>query len=230
MSIAVAAPKMPEHVQRSEPRTGAEKRIILHGVSWETYDQLVSELDSSGIRLAYDRGFLEIMCPSLLHENLTWLLGRMIEILGEELGVKFVPGRSTTFRRESLARGVEPDECYWVAHAEEMSHKRAFNPDVDPAPDLALEVDLTTDSLNKRAIDASLGVAELWRYDGETLSVLRLQPDGKYAVVEDSPSFPQVPTSELAHFLKRRNEVSEWDWGMEFRRWVRKRRLARSHR
>jgi Uma2 family endonuclease len=224
MSIAVEMPRTQEHARRSEPRAGAEKRIVLHGVSWETYERLVAELEteSGGIRLAYDRGFLEIMCPSFLHENYKWRLGRMIEILAEEIDCDFVAGGSTTFRRESLQRGLEPDECYWLAHAAAVGQKKEIDLDVDPPPDLAMEVDLTTDSLNKQAIYASLGVPEVWRYDGESLAVLRLGPDGAYAVVEDSASFPQIALSELTRFLERRRETSDQQWVKEFRRWVRK--------
>jgi Uma2 family endonuclease len=214
-------PRTQEHFQRSEPRAGAEERFVLHGISWATYERLVADLENGGVRLAYDRGVLEFMCPSFLHEAHKWRLGRMIEILVEELDLDFVAGGSTTFRRESLSRGLEPDQCYWLSHAAAVEHRDEIDLEVDPPPDLAIEVDLTTDSLNKRPIYASLRIPEVWRYDGESLTVLRLGPDGEYGVVEDSPSFPQVPISELVHFLERRSEVSERQWVKEFRRWVR---------
>jgi Uma2 family endonuclease len=222
MSTAVATPRTQEHTQRREPQTGAEERIVLSGVSWGTYERLVGELDSSGIRLAYDRGFLEIMCPSKLHERYSRALGRMIEILTEELDLEISSGGSTTCRSELLGRGLEPDECYWLSHAAVVEDKEDLDLNVDPPPDLAVEVDLTTDSLGKRPICASLGVPEVWRCDGESLTVMRLEPDGKYAVVETSPSFPQVPVSKLTRFVKRRSEVRERQWVKEFRRWVRK--------
>ncbi len=220
MSIAPPATKPRETSPRSR-RSPAEQRLVLEGVSWSTYDRLVAELENRGIRLAYDQGRLEIMSPSFLHEIRKRQIGRMIEVLAEELDLEIVGGGSTTFRREDDKRGLEPDECYWLANAPAVMHKQEIDLAIDPPPDLAMEVDLTSDSLNKQPIYASLRIPEVWRFDGRELSVLRLAPDGAYAAVERSLSFPQVSRSSLLRFLELRQSMGERQWTREFRAWIR---------
>lgn len=204
-------------------RSKAEQRLVLEGVSWPTYGRLLAELENRGVRLAYDQGRLEIMSPSYLHEIRKRQIGRMIEVLAEELDLEIVGGGSTTFRKEDDQRGLEPDECYWLAHAPAVMHKEEIDLAVDPPPDLAIEVDLTTDSLNKQPIYASLRIPEVWRYDGRELTVLRLDPGGIYGAVQRSLSFPQVSLSSLQRFLELRQAVGERQWIREFRAWIRTR-------
>ena len=49
--------------------------------------------------------------------------------------------------------------------------KLEFEPDVDPPPDLILEVDVTSDSLEQLALYAAMGIPEVWIYDGKRLAV-----------------------------------------------------------
>jgi Uma2 family endonuclease len=220
MSIALPASRTREQFS-SNPRSTAEQRLVLEGISWTTYGRLVTELERGGIRLAYDQGRLEIMSPSFLHEIRKRQLGRMIEILAEELDLEIVGGGSTTFRREDAKRGLEPDECYWLANALAISQQTEIDLAIDPPPDLAIEVDLTSSSLNKQPIYASLRIPEVWRYDGRNLEVLRLAADGGYAAAERSQSFPGIPLSSLLRFLERRQAVGERQWTREFRDWIR---------
>lgn len=220
MSLATVVTKPPEQAISSQ-RSTAEQRLVLEGVSWSTYGRLLAELENRGIRLAYDQGRLEIMSPSYLHEIRKRQIGRMIEVLAEELDLEIVGGGSTTFRRADDKRGLEPDECYWLANAPAVMHKEEIDLAIDPPPDLAIEVDLTSDSLNKQPIYASLRIPEVWRYDGRELTVLRLVPDGVYAAVERSLSFPQVSMSSLLRFLELRQSVGERQWTKEFRAWIR---------
>ena len=220
MSIASPAPTTRER-SRLIHGSPAEQRLVLEGVSWGTYGRLVVELERGGTRLAYDQGRLEIMSPSFLHEVRKRQLGRMIEILAEELDLEIVGGGSTTFRREDARRGLEPDECYWLAQALQIAQHTQIDLATDPPPDLAIEVDLTSNSLNKQPIYASLGVPEVWRYDGRRLAVLQLAAPGVYAAAEVSLSFPSVPVSGLAQFLALHQAVSERQWTREFRAWIR---------
>lgn len=75
-----------------------------------------------------------------------------------------------TLEREDLTRAVEPDSCF---HIQNESIVRGKNIDLqtDPPPDLVLESDYTSSSLNKFTIYASLGVSELWRYRSKSIEV-----------------------------------------------------------
>src|SRR5205807_371200 len=105
-------------------------------------------------------------------------------------------------KREGLARGLEADDCFWIANEHLVRGKTTWDPETDPPPDVAVEVDLSPSDADRMAIYAALRVPEVWRFDGETLSVHILQSDGAYRSVERSPTFPSIPVPEIAQFLQ----------------------------
>jgi len=196
-------------------------QVLLYDVSWSTYETLLADLDLRATRLTYDRGNLEIMSPSREHERLKRLIGRMIETMTLEWNIPISSGGSTTIKSEMKKRGLEPDECYYIANEARMRGKDDFDINVDPPPDLVVEVDITRSSLNRMDLYAAFGVPEVWRYDGTTLHVTQLQRDGTYAPQGQSPSFPLLPLAEIPRFLDQRNATDETNWIRSFRQWVR---------
>ena len=95
--------------------SGNESRVVLHEVSWTTFQALSRE--ATGGRLAYDRGTLEIMSPSYDHVSVKGLIGRLIEVFSEELDIDIAAAGSTTLGREDLDRGIESDESYYIKNA-----------------------------------------------------------------------------------------------------------------
>jgi Uma2 family endonuclease len=75
---------------------------------------LLKDFEQPGMRLTYDRGLLEISKPLVLHETYKKLLGRLIETLTEELEIEIRSLGSLTCDREDLARGLEPNQCYYI--------------------------------------------------------------------------------------------------------------------
>ena len=146
-----------------------EARVILHNISWSLYEQLLAaHADKSSPRFVYDRGELEITVPSYEHEELNRLIDNCIAIIAMEWNVEYCDAGSTTFKREDLERGFEPDSCFYVQHADQIAGKKRLDLTVDPPPDL-VEVDITHPSLDKLSIFATVGVPEVWRYDGERI-------------------------------------------------------------
>src|SRR5712691_5068211 len=95
------------------PPVQAEQCVILQGVSWETYERLLSDFaDSHAAHFAYDRGVLEITVPSFKHETLNRTLATLVEAVMEERAIDILNAGSTTFKREDLASGFEPDTCF----------------------------------------------------------------------------------------------------------------------
>jgi Uma2 family endonuclease len=199
----------------------AEQRFLLRNVSWRTYEAFLAELGDRPVRLTYDQGNLELMSPSRDHEKCKSLLGRMVEILTEELNVAIESGGSTTLRREMLDRGLEPDECYYIQHESLIRGRREIDLTIDPPPDLAIEIDITKSSLNRMGIYAALRVPEVWRFDGAILTVYALGGDGQYSPCDRSPTFPFLPLGEVARFLALRDTMDETTWARSFRAWVR---------
>ena len=153
--------------------------VVLHNISWNSYKTISDALqNSTPAHFTFDRGRLEIMVLSLKHENLKKILAMLFERLSEFLEIEIFAGGSTTFQREDLDRGFEPDECYYVANAELMRGKESVNLEFDPPPDLIIEIDVKHSSLNRMSIFAAIGVPEVWRYDGERLEIYLLKESG----------------------------------------------------
>ena len=158
----------------------AERRFLLDGVSWQFYETCLAEIGDRPIRLTYRNGSIEMMSPSEEHERFKRLLARLVDAATEELNIPIRSSGSTTWRKQELDAGLEPDNCYYIEHEAQVRGKREVDLDVDPAPDLAIEIEITTSAVNRMAIYAALGVPEVWRFDGQTLSIHGLAEDGAY--------------------------------------------------
>jgi len=168
-------------------RRSVEGRLLLHNVGWSTYELLMAEREERRVpRLYYDRGVLEISSPSRKHERVSRIIALLVELLAEEMGFDVDSAGSTTFKREDLLRGFEPDECfYFSGNIELVRGKEDIDLDTgDPPPDLV--VDITSPSLNKLPIYARLGVREVWRYADGRMEVLVLRGEGYEAIVASS--------------------------------------------
>ncbi|MDZ8236272.1 MAG: Uma2 family endonuclease [Nostoc sp. ChiQUE01a] len=193
--------------------------IHLSGISWQTYENLLTELSANRrLRLTYNRGTLEIMVPSPEHESCKKVLGRFVETLAEELEVNIQPLGSTTFKRPELS-GAEPDECFYIKNIELIKGKKRINLQLDPPPDLVVEIDITSSSKNRFEVYGDMGVPEIWRYDGNdfTINVLHNQ---RYISVEQSLAFPNMPLKEISNFLEQAGEKDYLELVKEFRQWV----------
>ncbi|MEG4004506.1 Uma2 family endonuclease [Microcoleus sp. Pol11C1] len=195
--------------------------ILLKNISWETYESLVNELaQQGGIRLTYDRGNLEIMTPSAPHEGSKKILGRFVESVSEELNIEICSLGSLTCRREDLARGLEPDQCYYIQNEDVVWDKEQIDLNQDPPPDLVVAIDVTSSSIDRLSLYASLGVPEVWRYDGNRLIIYQWESQ-EYTERDVSPTFPFLSQVEMLRFLELRRTTKENALIRLFREWVR---------
>ncbi len=120
-----------------------EQRVLLHDINWETYESLLEAHKSRSMpRFTYDRGSLEIMGPSPEHERLKELASLFVNAAAEGMDVDLEGLGSTTFRREDLKRGFEPDSCFYFQSVERVRGKIELDMTVDPPPDLIIEMTL----------------------------------------------------------------------------------------
>src|SRR5947209_5155424 len=204
MSVLAQAPvrkKMNFVLKAPEP-------LVLENIRWSTYQALLRDLGDRPIHLTYDEGRLEIMTLSPQHEILKTLFGRFIEQLTLELDIPIKSLGSTTIARKELKRGLEPDECYYIGRESLVRGKMEFNFKKDPAPDLAIEVDVSRSSVSRQRVYAALGVPEMWRFDGK-LHVLHLQKSGEYVEGDRSLSFPFLPMAQVEAFILQIQELDE---------------------
>ena len=198
---------------------GSGRRILLNEISWKEYEMFLEDFEEkAGWRLSYDGGKLEIMPPTPEHEEYSFNFHNFVLAYCERFEIELEGQRSTTFRRKLLEKGVEPDECYYIQNAKTIAGKQIPAKDF-PVPDVAVEVDVTTESLDKFPIYAALHVPELWLYNGKNLVFYELQETG-YQPISNSIALPQLSSEKLAEFLKISREKGQTFALKSFRAWL----------
>ncbi|HEV3025791.1 MAG TPA: Uma2 family endonuclease [Pirellulales bacterium] len=194
--------------------------LVLQNVPWDVYVEL-REIDANRhVRMTYDHGSLQLMAPSARHEDYARLIERMIHAIVEELDIPIRSLGSTTWKQRAESAGLEADDCYFILNAAGVAGRDANELQREESPDLAVEVEITSNAETKLPIYAALGVGELWRYDGSTLRSWQLGADGQYTQAEQSLNLPFLRPADLEPFLES-NHDDETRWIKGFRRWVR---------
>lgn len=197
------------------------QRLLLHAVSWEAFEAILQELgDRRSARIAYCDGMLEIMSPSPEHEYFKETLGDAIKDIAETLELDYESYGSTTWRKQAEQAGLEPDNCFYFQNEAQIRGKLQFDLHQDPPPDLALEIDITNQSLARFPIYARLGVPELWCYDTGTLTIYHLQ-NGQYVAVEQSTIFPNLNIGRLPQLIEAHRSTGRLALRRSIRAWVR---------
>jgi Uma2 family endonuclease len=195
-------------------------RVILKNISWQTYQSLILDLEREpAIRLTYNLGTLEIRMPAP-HETYKKILGRLIETATEELNLEIRSLGSLTCSREDLARGLEPDQCYYIQNEAMVRGIEQIDLAKLPPPDLAVEIDITSSSLDRFAIYATLQVPEIWRYDGQLLFIYGLVGN-EYTIQDSSIALPLLKTLDILRFLSLSVSIGENSLVKQFRQWLR---------
>jgi len=168
----------------------ADQRVILHGVPWSHYEVLLALRGDAPVpRLTYLGGELELMSPSQDHERIKTLIARLLEVYALAKTLPLNGFGSWTLRNARRERGAEPDECYVLGDARGKDR-----------PDLAIEIVWTSGALDKLAVYAGLGVAEVWFWREGRIEVHLLR-GGAYMRAERSALLPDLDLELLARFL-----------------------------
>jgi Uma2 family endonuclease len=149
--------------------------LVFQGLHWDDYEGVLEEVrNRPRLRVSYDCGRLEVMSPLQKHETYARFIDRMVYFYCDLFDLKLESYGSSTWKRRSLEKGVEPDACYYVKNAEPVIGKKELDLEYDPPPDIVVEIDITNESFGKFPIYAALGVPEIWRYDGNTFQFYEL--------------------------------------------------------
>jgi Uma2 family endonuclease len=196
------------------------QKLILQGVSWNFYEQLLKDFeDSNALHFAFDDGILEVEVPQFEHESANRALQNLVTTICLEKEIDFVNAGSTTFRKRAKAKGVEPDTAFYIQNEAEIRGKSNIDLQTEPAPDLVIEVDITSPSLNKMPIYASLGVPEVWLYKGEKVEFYKLTGE-KYFKTQNSIALPILSSEKATEFLEKGLTESSTKWNKEVRNWA----------
>ena len=198
-----------------------DSKLVLHDVSWDEYEALMDQLvDAAGLRIAYDDGTLQIMTTSAEHEKYARLFEGLITVIRLRKLMTIHSFGSATMRKRKKTKGNEPDACFYVQNAPLIGNRVDIDFEIDPPPDIAVEIDLHRDSISKFSIYAALGVGEVWRYDGDALRIDLLETKD-YVPANHSRALPMLTSEILTDFLRRMRE-DENQALIEFDEWIQK--------
>lgn len=197
------------------------EHILLRDVSWEEFEAILEELgDRRSSRIAYCDGLLEIMTPLPEHEYFKQVISIAIEDMAETLELDYESYGSTTWRRQAKQAGIEADNCFYFQNEAIVRGRLDINLAQDPPPDLALEIDVTSKSLEQFPIYARLGIPELWCYDAGKLTIYHLQ-SGQYVESEQSTVFPELHIQALPQLIEQNRSAGRLALRRSVRTWVR---------
>ena len=203
------------------PHINIEQRIILKDATWETYEQLLKNYqEDSSPRFAYDNGSLEIFMPSQEHEESNRFFELFISAIAEARKLKIRSLGSTTQKREDLLKGLEPDSCFYIQNANLITNVKRVDLSIHPPPDLAVEVDVTSSSLDRFAIYSALRVPEIWRCENNDVKFFQLESN-EYVEVIESLALPNVKANDVTRFLHESQTSERYEWLPNVREWAR---------
>lgn len=210
---------MPVKIAIAQIQLDQGQRVTLENINWQEFEDILEDLGEHRHSLiAYYKGVLEIRMPLAGHERIKVLIGDLLKIILDELGLEWESLGSTTFKSKKMQAGIEPDDCFYIQNYQAMIGKQRLDLDVDPVPDLAIEVDLT--SVTQISAYESLAVPEIWRYEKGKLEISVLE-DGKYLNSSVSKAFPSVPVIEgISLFLEKSKDMPMSALRREFRQWL----------
>lgn len=197
--------------------------LIVDGITWEQYENLGLD-ERAGLRTTYDKGRLEIVSSSPGHERRTNFITLLVHTLAEILGLKVESAGGATQKKKSSQRAVEPDVCFYVQNIERaLPLEDPIDLEVDPAPDIVVEIDKAGQSLNKFPIYAEFGIPEIWRYDVRRKRAQIFELANKsYVTISFSRFFPMLTTEVLAQFVEQSRNEGQTAALRAFRDWVKK--------
>jgi len=200
----------------SEP----DQIVILRGIHWETYERLLADhQESSGTRLNFDCGTLEIVSPSSEHEQLKETIALLFQLLASELEIDVVAVGSTTFRRKDLRQGFEPDASFYIRNAQPIRNQPRIDLRRDPPPDVVVEIQVTNPAIDKLSIFAAAGVPEVWLYRDAQVEILGLESK-TYQRKPESSFLPGVTDPVLTNFVRSSRTMKSVAWIKTVRAWA----------
>lgn len=201
--------------------TGGDS-IVFYEASWDFYEAMLREYDEEPSRMSFDNGTLEIlMTISMEHEGYKAFIGEMISHIAMRYTIPMARRGSATLKSQPKRKGLEADQCYWIANERAVRGVKRLDLNIQPPPDLVVEVDVTHSVVDRDAIYAAIGVPEMWHYSDPTKLTAWTLTEGAWTRIETSRSFPLIKVVDLNPFLERfAAGDEETTILLDFRRWL----------
>ena len=160
------------------------------------------------------------MAPSYPHDRPIEILHTLVSALRDELDIDVEGCGSTTLKLDLIEKGAEPDKEFYVQNASRIIGNETLDLRRDPPPDLVIEVDRTSSSIDKFGIYAALRVPENWRLFKGNLTFHQLIED-RYQESSHSRAFPFLTPRTLMEFVTLGQKEGERKAAKAFRAWIR---------
>ena len=201
--------------------------VTFHDVSWDEYEELLEQVgEAPGLRISYDNGSLCVMTISSEHEKYASFINSLTTAIKLRLRIDILAFGSATMRKRKRKKGNEPDACFYVQTASLIGNRIHLDFETDPPPDIAVEIDVHHDSRSKFPIYSALGVPEIWRYDGQEMSIYHLAKDAGeieaslYVEQDTSAALPMLTAQLLTEMIERMRTDGELNALLAFDEWL----------
>ncbi len=240
MSTTTATPQSPATIHRpiagrveSEESVAcfdSDQLVVLGGIGWAGYEEVLKVRGGRARpRLVYRDGDLLLMSPGHSHERDKDRFLLFVVATARALRIRFRTAGSTTYRRRDKDAGFEPDLSFYFENSPRVRNKKEIDLDVDPPPDLAIEVVYSHSAKAALEVSRRLGVPEAWVCDEIGLKFLVLDEAGHYVQSTASRSLPLLTAEEIVSWVRRPEgeEESDLEWLDDLSSWLREVLLPR---
>ena len=169
------------------------------------YEQILAQLGDRAIpRIRFRDNHILLMSPLSEHGNQIDVISDLIKALLRDRGKDWQSFHPVTLRRGKEA-GLEPDACFYIDNYQAILGKRNLDMSIDPPPDLAIEIDVT--SFTRIEDYISLAIPEVWIYKEGELNIYQFQGNS-YLATETSQVFPNFPVKQtIPQYVSRAWQV-----------------------
>ena len=168
--------------------------VVRLPATWQDYQKLCQQRGDGSIpRIKYRYGEVLLMSPLPKHGRDVSLIADIIKVLLDHTGREYDSFTPVTMELPDES-GMEPDYCFYIDHWQAVSGKERIDWQIDPPPDLVLEIDVTSFSDVNDYLPYR--VPEVWLWRKNQLLVYGLQETG-YLSQTRSRYFPDIDLAEV---------------------------------
>ena len=133
------------------------------------YEEILSRLGDRAIpRLRFRDNQILLMSPLPQHGNEIDVIADIVKALLRHQNRDWQSFQPITLRY-GKEPGLEPDACFYIDNYQAILGKRRLDMSIDPPPDLAIEIDVT--SFTRIEDYISLAIPEVWIYKNGELRI-----------------------------------------------------------
>ncbi|MGB5633290.1 MAG: Uma2 family endonuclease [Waterburya sp.] len=168
--------------------TQSDQILILPGLTWEDYEQLISQ--DSNYLISYFKNKIIIVSPTRNHERLAEIIHDLINAYCRKYSVKYWALGSEDIKKEPVV-GKQPDKSYCFETLKDSDTR-----------DLAIEVNYTSGSIADLEKYKALEVREVWFWEKNQINFYWLEDDN-YLLISKSKTLNKISSALLTQFVNR---------------------------